>query len=241
MADQAEGPWFSDDTYDKQGQYILERLRHDYFISCWTQAESESLSWWGTKDSTSRAVVVQSSITQAQQSLCENDDTQVSLVKMEYHDIPPELSYDVPDASAFSDAFCYKSKIFEDENEVRFIAGELGNVPTVENLNLPMKQLDGIQIDASTLISEIRVSPYSAQWLIEMIRNLVSRLNVETTVKTSDFYDTFHIPKMYSIPEFAYGWHDKVKPKGLWRLIPLAQGGHEYARIQKIGDKVGTE
>jgi hypothetical protein len=121
-------------------------------------------------------VVVKSSFARLSDAL-DDSDRAVFIGCIRYADIPTEES--MPDDDYVSAAFL-KSPQFEDEREVRALVdrGELFHDPSSDEKSVHDPGTpDGEDVPASipTLIEEVRLSPGSHSWQLEVIRVLAER------------------------------------------------------------------
>ena len=142
-------------------------------VNCWHQNESESEAMWKLygKDS---GIAIKTTFKNLSDSFKSNHIVHIGKVKY----IDYDSAY-IPETEAFT-PFLNKRKSFEYEREVRAIT--LG----VENSNSPGKYL---KVDIPTLIDEVIIAPFTQGWLVDLIKLVVKRYDLQETISESDMDD----------------------------------------------------
>ena len=161
----------------------------------------------------------------------------IALHRVVYRDQAPDLEYFRLRGISLSDALLFKHEAFSYENEVRLVSNEFGsgNAPLVVNLNLkPAQRNKGVTVDLPELIHEIRVSPYAAPWLLELIEVTLQRFQLgEKPVRCSELAPSFGVRGLsLSVPRFKHGPPSRqlsVKEKGIWEKTDSGYCRIEYS------------
>ena len=235
MTDQREGLFFCDSTHDQQLHAIARRIRLGCYVSCWSALPSESMALWESH-ADERGLVVKSDAKSLMGSLGP-DGNNTALHRVVYRDQAPDLEHFRLSGVSLTDALLFKHEAFSYEKEVRLVSNEFGRskAPSVVNLNLqPAQRNQGVTVDLQELIHEIRVSPYAAPWLLELIEVTLQRFQLgEKPVRCSELAPSFGVRGLsLSVPRFKHGPPSQqlsLKQKGIWEKTDYGYCRIEYS------------
>lgn len=165
------------DTVDHLGRLIRDRKHQKQtFVSCWYQEDGESQAMWKLFAGEKYGVAVRTTASKLIGSFTNRLPDYLGFVKyLDYEKEPMAVSQ-------FPPVF-YKRKAFQHEREVRAV---FATQPCIEN---PEEGIDSLGIEEAVnpthLIDELIVSPYSPDWLIEVVELLVARFKVKVAVAKS--------------------------------------------------------
>jgi len=138
------------------------------FINCWYCNNYESEAMWKvySKDITN-AIAIQATCQKLKDAF--KDNKKIKIAKVQYKD------YNYTDIDR--DVFLTKRKSFDYEKEVRAII-------------ISKKDKDeagiAIDIDVSTLIDKIYISPYAPVWFYDMLKDIISKYGINKEVFKSE-------------------------------------------------------
>jgi len=169
----------SGEKLENTAQRLLRELaqsgindRKNTCISCWHCNDFESEAMWKLYSANaSNAVAIQTTYQQLYQAL--GEDPYVDIGKVKYIDYKKNFS-----GIGFS-AFWYKRKSFEHEREVRAL------IRNYENSGKGILH----PVNLNTLVQNIYVSPYAPEWFAEVVRNVVSKYDLNKPVLYSTMAD----------------------------------------------------
>lgn len=160
---------------ESEAQRLLEEInstgdkaRESTFISCWHLNDFESEAMWKlySKDVTN-AVAIQTTYLHLYEALYK--EPYISIGKVNYIDFSKQFT-------SVNDAFWFKRKSFEHENEVRTVVKRRNE--NVTSISLP--------INVDILIDNIYISPYAPVWFTEVVKSILQKYNINKSLLQSD-------------------------------------------------------
>lgn len=187
-----------------------EASRKYVMCNCWHQNVVESMAMWEKYQMRNSGVAIKTTMEKMKNSLLSEYAIYIGKIEYIYGDTDDDqyiqnfLQNDIPLAKKLT-YFPYfqKRKEYEHEQEVRlivdidrFVTDALTN-QTVENVDsfletgLPDICDIGMlfNIDVSTLIDEVIVSPYAKDWITETLRSVVQKFGFNFDVRASTLLD----------------------------------------------------
>ncbi len=143
-----------------------EKLREEYYVSCWHANERESEAMWKLYISAKNQGV---SIQTTMERLCYSigkEGFEVGAVNY--------MSYDRP-LSVDDTPIWYKRTAFKHENEVRAIFREAGSM----NAGMPVK------MDLEMLIEKVYISPSAPGWFAKLVESVINKYGLKKSVEHS--------------------------------------------------------
>jgi hypothetical protein len=189
------------------GAHVADRVRGQrgyVFVNCWSMSEHESAAMWPLYLERGQGVAIRSTFRRLCQSLSrvplaeDPDNGGLYAGRVEYIDYATEsFKTLVADDSNVLSPFWHKRKSFEHEHEVRVLwwDGESlnANSPTQPNGAMTEKYMLGVHpggvavdIDLSTLVEEVRVSPLSPAWYLDLLKSVVAHYGCSFPIRQSD-------------------------------------------------------
>jgi hypothetical protein len=148
----------------------FKKLMQQYvYINCWHSNDVESAAMWRLYSDSKQAIAV----TTTAQRLYNALPDRCYIGKVQYIDFDTEA---IPDVGYVQMPFFYKRKSFEHEREVRVISLSGTNAA---NDGAP------VDIDLSSTLLDIYVSPESPRWYREVVTDLVKRCGFSFPVRQS--------------------------------------------------------
>jgi hypothetical protein len=144
-------------------------MTQQVYINCWHSNEVESAAMWRLYSDSKQAIAV----TTTAQRLYDALPDRCYMAKVQYINFDTEA---IPDVSNVLTPFFYKRKSFEHEREVRVVSLS-GATATNEGA--------AVDIDLSSTIFEIYISPESPQWYEDVVTDLVKRCGFGFPVQQS--------------------------------------------------------
>lgn len=144
-------------------------MRQQVYVNCWHSNDVESAAMWRLYSDSKQAIAV----TTTAQRLHDALPDRCYIAKVHYIDFDIET---IPDSGYVHAQFFYKRKSFEHEREVRVIS-----------LSGATAKSEGMQVDVdlSSTLLEIYVSPESPRWYSNVVTDLVKRCGFDFPVKQS--------------------------------------------------------
>ncbi len=153
-----------------EGSFLKdEKLPDEVYVSCWHSAHEESAAMWSIYSGNSGiAIMTTSDLLCASLRSC---DKEVELAAVEYKEMTPGLMSGRP--------WTIKRPSFQHEREIRAAIRD------------PDCQKSGLLISAEVdvLIGEIHISPESASWIEEVVKDVVAKYGLDKRVKRSRLYE----------------------------------------------------
>ena len=165
------------DTSGHLGRLIRDRdHQNQTFVSCWYQEDGESQAMWKLFAGDKYGIAVRTTASKLIGSFTNRLPDYLGFVKyLDYEREPMAVSH-------FPPVF-YKRKEFQHEREVRAVLAPQQRIEKPEN----KIESPGIPepINPTYLIEELIVSPYSPDWLMEVVELLIARFKMEVAVTKS--------------------------------------------------------
>jgi hypothetical protein len=177
------------DQLDKLRQRV-DSLRERTFLSCWSSKQYESYALWKIYLGGSRAGVAIKSTVSALEKAIQPGGRKVFMARVRYSD-----SFE-NDALQDSDFILHKSRYYEYENELRLFLDEPTNHEIDINDPLRMSPMTpsaiGLNVDTSTLIREIYLSPFVIGGFRKTLEEIVQKVNpaIEAKIHNSAVRDS---------------------------------------------------
>lgn len=150
-------------------------------ISCWHEKPHESEAMWKLYSRETDGVAIRTDFG----SLMDSFGTNHRWMPGRVNYIDHETSYPAfPPMGSFWAPFLHKRKSFEHEHEVRII---IQDIPDEFPFDLSPIYDDGnyYEVDLSILIHEVVVAPYAQDWLVELVKSVAARYDLEASVNKS--------------------------------------------------------
>ncbi|PKM52486.1 MAG: hypothetical protein CVV02_01670 [Firmicutes bacterium HGW-Firmicutes-7] len=171
---------------------VHEKIKQYVYLNCWHANNYESAAMWTLYLKSNEGIAIQTTLKDLQQSLVNTDGFILNIRDVKYID----YINDKFDETNILNAFLYKRKSFEHENEVRLLRGlfhyslheEILNDPD----NLIMEGGFNIDVKLDTLINNIYIAPDAPKWFHNIVIDILKRydkiynINLSTRVKKSD-------------------------------------------------------
>jgi hypothetical protein len=155
-------------------------------INCWHLSDYESVAMWNLYRKSADGIAIQSTFDLLKTSL--KDETHnVHIGKVRYIDFEKDW---MPEGNTLY-PFVHKRRSFEHEKELRAVIQELLYKKNGEiDWSRPSFD-DGIyvQVDLDVLIDKIYLAPTSPKWLLELIRSITEKYDLDKDVLPSSLDD----------------------------------------------------
>lgn len=168
---------------DRTSLHIVEEQREWLFSQCWhiANSESESVAMWRMYGGESGVCIV-STVGRVLDNVDRMGKYKITAAKVEYRDQSEVLSWTRSGSDRHPlHQFAWKHRFYLAEGELRFIAydpnSSLGNQNSEAGVRLP--------VNLSGLIQEVRVSPEAEKWVLESLRQLFVKLDLNIKVVQS--------------------------------------------------------
>ena len=218
MEDQEEGLYFHPEV--PEIHMIAERYRLESPMSCWSAQPNESLPMWKSYTDRSSGIVLESNVASMVKSLGTQSHDNVCLGVVQY--VGRKVPLARPEGTAFTDALFRKHAAFSYEHEVRLlsrafmdkfrnarsseiVSSDIGSTPITRVLNsLPVGRTEGVAVDMSALIQEVRVSPFAESWFRDAVRGVMRAFGLgDKSVEHSELKSVFDKPSpCVGVPQF---------------------------------------
>lgn len=205
---------FPDDFTVEQINEIVDenqKYRKVVMCNCWHQNEEESMAMWQKYRYHNSGVAIKTTMRNLKQSLSNSRDVFIGKIKYfslkdynEYYRRNFEEIELRADQKCIYFPFFHKRKGFEYEREIRIVIdnelnwsesgiiyrGRLGAIPDRPQMGLPEIQYntgEHVDVDVGTLIEEVIASPYIANWIPILIKDIVCKYGFEFDVRHSSY------------------------------------------------------
>ena len=186
LEDQFEGT-FTKKTYKKKNNAGLnypnfyKQLRADTLVNCWHMNDYESAAMWKLYLKSDEGIAIQSTYKRIIKGLKPEKrfNTYVGVVKY--------LDYETDEfnfGNAFNASLC-KRKSFEHEREIRMMVDLSIENPKFESSKLQVDHGYKININLTDLIECVYISPTAPQWIIKLIKAILTKYNLNLPVQQS--------------------------------------------------------
>ena len=176
-------------------------LRKHVMCNCWHQADQESMAMWDKYHMRNSGIAIKTTMANLKNSLPDRFNVFIGEIQYleEHNKISVLENVSIPNLVHYP--YFYKRKPFEHEHEVRVlieIESLLHNYFTDQGINeIPFEQElckigIPIEIAVETLIgenSEITISPYAEQWVIDTVASIVRQYGFQFPVNPSRLSD----------------------------------------------------
>ena len=151
--------------------------RRATLVNCWYEGAEESEAMWRLFTGDRYGVAVRTSAARLVGSFAERLPDYLGRVNYIAYDRDPMPVSDFPPVF-------YKRKAFEHEREVRAVVAPRQRIGRAST---EMSEASGVEyaIDAERLIEAVVVSPYSPDWLLDVVESALGRYGVEAAVEKS--------------------------------------------------------
>jgi hypothetical protein len=168
-----------------EGSYPLtdhHQIRKQVFLNCWHQSEYESAAMWELYSQKNEGMAIVSTFDKLEASFANGNDYKIHFGKINYIDYS---GIDQPSSDPIK-PFAYKRKSFEHEKEVRAI---------IHCKNQDKCRYKGIfiPIDINKVIKHIYVAPYTEDWIVDLVNNLLNKFDLRVPVTKSRLYDSSEV------------------------------------------------
>ncbi|MFC3393625.1 DUF2971 domain-containing protein [Brenneria rubrifaciens] len=149
-------------------------------VSCWHSNEHESMAMWKIYGGDDCAVCIVTDLERLINSIVESSDYKLIIAKIAYISHQNDsFTYD-----HILSQYMHKAHFYSYENEVRI----LGYNPSTDIRGERMSFGTDIDINLSTLIKEIRVSPTAPNWFFNVVKSLCDKYSLNVKVNRSEIY-----------------------------------------------------
>jgi len=155
-------------TIENESEF-KKAMQQQVYINCWHSNDVESAAMWRLYSDSKQAIAV----TTTAQRLYDALPDRCFMGKVQYIDFDTEA---IPDVGYIQAPFFYKRRSFEHEREVRIMS--LSGA-TARNEGAP------VDINLSSTLLEIYVSPESPGWYLDVVTDLVKRCGFSFPVRQS--------------------------------------------------------
>jgi hypothetical protein len=176
-----------------------------FFHNCWNYKAYESKPMWDNKSKDGEGLAIKTSAENLKQSFNEFQRGDVYIGLMEYDNYENEVS---PESHEHDEIFDWKSVHlnkpieFEDESELRATVSllptpeadpfnDFSNYEPEKRIELNWdKQPSGVKIpvDEDKLIQEVRLSPYSDDWQVNVLQQLLNTYGIDASISKSKIF-----------------------------------------------------
>lgn len=163
-------------------------MKHTCAVNCWHINEGESEALWKIYSEQGSGVAIKTRFRRLRNSFRNCATRHVMIGKMNYVDYEKVL---IPTDNAFS-PMMYKRLSFEHERELRAVIWELGkdpDDPAIGKEQFPSDSGEYVSVDLVELIESVFVSPASAPWFHETVKNLLKQYELNVACHQSALYD----------------------------------------------------
>lgn len=176
-------------------------LRKHVMCNCWYQAEQESMAMWDKYHMRNSGIAIKTTMVNLKNSLPDRYD--VFIGEMQYLEEHNKIGVleNVSIPNLVHHPYFYKRKSFEHEHEVRVlieVESLLRNYFSDQGINkISSEQVlyeigMSLEISVETLIdenSEIIISPYAEQWVVDTVASIVEQYGFQFSVNPSRLLD----------------------------------------------------
>lgn len=174
------------DDYQAGFFQIYKKFRTTTLVNCWHLNEHESEAMWKLYSKSNAGIAVQSTYSRLIDALAKDNifNQHIGLIKyIDYNSDTIDLS------NAFNSFVC-KRKSFEHERELRAIICLDFINPGIAWPGTRVNHGLHISVDLNKLIEKIHVAPNCDNWILDLIKSLVKRHNLNFEVIRSSMDDT---------------------------------------------------
>jgi len=173
----------TDEEIEKKVQEDIvfrNKLKSLNCINCWNEFEEESYALWKIYSNINQGIMIKSSFKQIIKAF-ENAKEKIYCSRIEYID----YEKDKINTSNTMPPLVHKHKAYAYENEIRLIH-EVSNQNWIHDWS-EEKFENGVKIkvDIKELINEIIISPFSPNWFVELIDDILEKYGIESKLTKS--------------------------------------------------------
>ncbi len=150
-------------------------------VCCWNKSESESYALWKIYSEMNKGIMITSQIDKLVTAF-ENTEEEIQMSEIKYIDFEKEKIYD----GNLNYPLIHKHKAYTYEEELRLIykvPEESGILFDWENEKNNFGK--NIKLDLDNLIDDIVLSPFSPDWFMELIQNLITTYGLNKQIRKS--------------------------------------------------------
>lgn len=177
---------FAETYSENAGKQILnwsEKQKMSMFINCWYSNPHESAAMWDLYSAGGNSIAIRSTIGRLKKGIVCDEDFYIGGVK--YIDYDKEA---ITELNMFLPFFT-KRKSFEYEHEVRVLIDSLPIENKKVNWSKAKKEILA-QVELTTLISEVYVSPSAPSWMKNVIKDVLVKFGLASKkVHQSHLYE----------------------------------------------------
>ena len=187
---------------EEQAEHLIRKITSqeggllDWAVNCWTARPLESYALWKTFVPNDDGVAIRSTIGRVKDSL---DPTRLIFGGLvDYIDYLTEDFAPNEHSIGFEQIF-HKARFYEHEQEFRIVANpefEVGPCLVPDVFACPTTSTSLlVKADLTTLIEEVRISPYASAWFHNLVREFVADrfgktlLVTESAIRSAHFLD----------------------------------------------------
>jgi hypothetical protein len=162
-------------------------------INCWHMNEYESAAMWSLYLKSNEGIAIQTTFKKLKHSIIDEEKVYLGMVK--YINYEKEI---IDPTNTFR-AFLHKRISFEHERELRAIIYKppVNKLKIEKNNKIPLMDFKtetinqglSIEVDIKELIEKIYVAPSAPLWLIDLIKNVISKYGYDFNIIQSKLYD----------------------------------------------------
>jgi len=165
---------------------LFDRFRKIVNISSWHINENESAAMWEICLQSNEGIAIKSTFKRLKDSFILHKEDEIHIGKVKYIDYRKDS---IPKENIFN-PFLYKRKAFEYENELRAVIMKFASQE--ETIGKHILYVDpkwfGIHVktDLVVLIDKIVVSPNVPDWVIDLVKSIVKKYELNKKVEQSE-------------------------------------------------------
>lgn len=158
---------------------IEEKFKKIACVCCWNKFSDESYAMWKIYSDMNKGIMIKSDIERLKMSFLKTpENIQLSDVRYTNREIMIE-------PTNLNSPIIHKHIAYSFENEIRLIHQVNHNDFTYNWENEKNQNGENLKVDLNILIDEIILSPYSSDWFLEMVTDLLEKYNLNKKVRFS--------------------------------------------------------
>lgn len=155
-------------------------LRSIFCVNCWNMYNGESIALWKIYSDVEKGIMIKSSISSLIESF-KVSQNEIYLSKVKYIDYHTDI---MPDGNIIF-PFVHKNLPYSYENEIRLLHKVNDTGWKYDWSKEEVEEGIFVNIDLKILINEIVISPYSPNWFINLIKNLLEKYDFDIPITKS--------------------------------------------------------
>ncbi|MFZ2308516.1 MAG: hypothetical protein WAW34_14385 [Rhodoferax sp.] len=159
---------------------FIKDMREFHAINCWHLNDYESAAMWKLYLTSNEGIAVQSTYSNLRKSIV--DDREVFMGRVRYIDFQADQ---IGHTSSISDAFMFKRKSFEHEQEIRALVVK-HPFDDQGKPDKPFGQGVSLRTDLEQLVERVHIAPTAPNWFGELVRNVVMQYQYKFEVIQSE-------------------------------------------------------